>query len=694
MDHSPHIFTPPRFLRQAQSYHAQVQGSLSSPRSPSKDDLRRHSKYTAASLGRPNKISHNLFPLISRFEALDALSHEIQLPELPPPPLQNSRNSMMGRGGLDGPTSMKLEAIFSPRRRSRRSCEEVLLVNMSASPPDDVFASGTVKRSGSGRLKQTQSANKVNNIRLRSGMHQNNLSTLKECNFRIRVPSYTGQKTETAKESRGNSIRDRIKIFDGCVERTTPSGHVPSLQATNSAHGSLVSVSTAPNSEARISLLQNIALATPTCHKPTSHHRNVAKLPSTVSRTGRSSRKTVPTKSYTPQTPTRSNASHNTRIQRPFEQHVPNPFFQTPHVNPPTRQISPMTASTGQKIDKQNPIRRPLYGTSKILPSIKKDASPEDKSCRFRGQEPPAKCVNSMSKERKTSEKLEAVPRGRGLERAVDPTIDRRDSKLKDMKMLRERSVVAKSFESGPWSLSKASGTKIPRPTWRDFSHAAPSALIVCASPPLATAPKSIRACSKNRQMDGIRIRSLVRREQACPSTPTKAVCRGIHDKIKRWERKTELRGKFEEEPQVICSSKAVGNSIMSRKSTYENPWNEEVERELEKRGLKGQEVQAVMDEFQEIGGGPNNNDETGGTWKMVVAPRLGKSGLTAQRDGETDESSADMAMRIIVREAQCGLAEPKPLRLLEMKRMILLCRERVGPGCKDGSSRSYPMKV
>jgi hypothetical protein len=597
----------------------------------------------------------------------------------------------MRRGGLDGPTS-KLEAIFSPRRRGRRSCGEVLLENMTASPPPkNVSTSSSPKSSGSGRLRQTQPQNEVNNFRLRSHTHQNSVSTPKKSEFRKRIPSHTGNKREDFKEARGNSIKDRIKFFDGCVERSTPYGLHPS--ATNSAHGPRFSVSTAPKSNAQFSLVQNIVPTTPTHHTPTGPH--VAEPPSTSSTTGGSRYNTVSTKVCTPQTPTRSSLTNNTETRRPraFEQPVPNPFLQKSHTKPPTRQISPMTTSTGQRMDKRNQLGCPIYVDSKVQDSTPRKASPEGNKCRSRIQEALANPVGPVSKERRSNQKVQALHDGQAVGRTGDATMDRRDSsKDKELKMLRERSVVAKSFELGPWSLSKASGTKIPRPTCRDSSGASSASP---AHAPRSMTMKTVGECWKGLQMDGTRIPSLVRQDQGCPSSTRKAMCNGIHEKIKRWESTNEPKDRLEEHRQEDCSSNPADNSITFGKSTYENPWSEKVGRELEKGGLNGQEVQAVMDEFQDIGGHPKHSEETGGAWKIVLASRLGKAARADQMDGETDESSGDVDMRIIVREAQCGLAEPKPLRLLEMKRMILLCRDRVAePGCKGQSSRAYPMKV
>lgn len=45
-----------------------------------------------------------------------------------------------------------------------------------------------------------------------------------------------------------------------------------------------------------------------------------------------------------------------------------------------------------------------------------------------------------------------------------------------------------------------------------------------------------------------------------------------------------------------------------------------------------------------------------------------------------TSSSGTDMSGDVmVVKEADCGLREPKPLRITEMKRMMHLCRGRAG---------------
>ena len=678
MDYFPNIYASPpnasHLSRQSHSYCAQ--DSQSSTQSPYKDELPQDSKYFTASVGRSNKISHHLFPLISKFEALDALSHSIQIPSLRPAPLQVSRNSSPRRGGVVIPSSINFEAIFSPRRRSQSRHEGMFLENMISSPPEDVFTSSTIKKSGSAKLKQTHLSSKVTNIRLRGGIPQNNLATLKESDSGTGIRGHTGGAKETMKGTKENGIvKERIKLFDGCMEHTSP---YPHLDNANSAHGSPFSATiAAQNNNARPSIRQSVAPTTRTYHKLTCFRCNVTKPPSGLSTTRGSKPKWISTKSGTPKTPTKPYPKCDAKGQVPFRQSSPDPFLHVPYTSQPTRQTSPKTLLTSQKTDSRGLIGRPLYTANKAPDPTKKDASLEEKKGPTRVKEPPAKRGNPVSRDkREISEKLEARHRVKSLERACDTMIDWRELKDKDMKMLCEKGMVVKIFESGPWSHSKETGTKISKPKWRDFPNATPSAPTPYVPPP--SAARTIRASSKltqnPRQMGGTRISSLV---PACPSTPAKATCRGIHNKIKRWESKAGTRGKVAEERKDYSSHKSLDNSISFRKSMFGSPWNDEVGKELKKRGLDRQEVQAVVDEFQDIGEelGDSNKEK----WKMVVAPRLGKGGLaTTQHNRGTGEGYRDMDMRIIVREAQCGLAEPKPLRLLEMKRIILLCRERV----------------
>jgi hypothetical protein len=67
------------------------------------------------------------------------------------------------------------------------------------------------------------------------------------------------------------------------------------------------------------------------------------------------------------------------------------------------------------------------------------------------------------------------------------------------------------------------------------------------------------------------------------------------------------------------------------------------------------------------------------GKWNTVqqVPPSSGTDGTMSEKG--IASPSADGAEEMIVKEVECGLKQPKPVRVAEMKRMVLLCRERVG---------------
>ena len=680
MHHSPTPYTshprPAPFSRKARSYFTLNPPFLT--KSQSKDNSSWGSKYAATSLGRSSKISHHLFPFISKFEALDALSHGVDIPSLRPAPLQLSRHTSPRRGGTTGPASATFDFVFSPRRGTQSRYDGMFSTNGMVSDAEDMVMPGTIKKSGSGKLKQTQLPYKVSNIRLRDGAQQSYpyLADLKVDHYGKKVRARTEASKQVVKGGRENSVvNERIKFYDGCMEHSFLSAACPSLRDSNSAHGSPLRATTALNTNERASLYHMVAPITPQIHKPNCTHGNGAQASSSPSTAGRSNTKTISTKSGTPQTPTKFYSAYNSKRRKRFTQNVPNPFLQTPHTNPPTRHVSPKTTLMRRKPEKLELLDRQLLEVTKLPDPAKKNVSPEEIRGRFRMQGPLVKTASPVALERrKANDKLEALYRAKSLERPGDSTTGRRGSNNQEMEMLRERCVVGKIFESGPWSVSKAICTRIPRPTRGDFSNTTPLAPL--PKVPQTSTTKSTAGCKsvpEPQQLDGTRIPSLRRREQVYPSPPQES-CRGIQDKIKGWESKGESKGTYREEQMDLMPKKA-NNLFAFRKSIFENPWNEEVGNELQKRGLDGQEVQAIVNEFQDIGN-ESDIDPSRAKWKMVVAPRMGRGGLTAQKDGSDDESG-DMDMRIIVREAQCGLEEPKPLRLLEMKRMILLCRER-----------------
>lgn len=81
-------------------------------------------------------------------------------------------------------------------------------------------------------------------------------------------------------------------------------------------------------------------------------------------------------------------------------------------------------------------------------------------------------------------------------------------------------------------------------------------------------------------------------------------------------------------------------------------------------KGLSGKEAQDIVDEFQS---------------KEKSPARSGISKTSTLIRKWTWGQDGSVSPEMIVKEAECGLKHPKPLRLAEMARMMALCREKVG---------------
>jgi hypothetical protein len=94
------------------------------------------------------------------------------------------------------------------------------------------------------------------------------------------------------------------------------------------------------------------------------------------------------------------------------------------------------------------------------------------------------------------------------------------------------------------------------------------------------------------------------------------------------------------------------------------------------KCGLTGLEIQDVVDEFQDT--------QSSKSWKSRRLAAAAQEPLAIGQDGAHSEKGLGSpnsleVSEMIVKEAECGLKQPKPLRVVEMKRMMALCRDRFG---------------
>ena len=97
-------------------------------------------------------------------------------------------------------------------------------------------------------------------------------------------------------------------------------------------------------------------------------------------------------------------------------------------------------------------------------------------------------------------------------------------------------------------------------------------------------------------------------------------------------------------------------------------------------RGLSNKEVKDIINEFHDMGALLPKTGKRGtliGRWTFPgIPPSNTTDGTVSERGGSPCGEGVTV---MIVKEVDCGLKQPKPVRVTEMKRMMLLCRDRVG---------------
>ncbi|KAJ8062439.1 hypothetical protein OCU04_008977 [Sclerotinia nivalis] len=113
----------------------------------------------------------------------------------------------------------------------------------------------------------------------------------------------------------------------------------------------------------------------------------------------------------------------------------------------------------------------------------------------------------------------------------------------------------------------------------------------------------------------------------------------------------------------------------MGRDGSQSIDWDE-VEREIERNGGL---IDGELDLDGLVGWGTGDGRGEGKDGGKGKGERKNES-LRRGNDGGIDrgrDGSLNRDLKMVVKEAECGLKEPKPLRAVEMKRMVEICRDR-----------------
>jgi len=162
--------------------------------------------------------SHNMFSMISKFEALDAVSLPIKIPSLQPAHLQISRNSSRRQTGTENTQIKRLSTIFSPRNKSNDlpdgvgHIDELPSGREGSSNIQGVGGTSLLKKPGRGRLRKAQPSIKPTTSA--SPLIAKQLP----CRLQDKGSGDTVQATQGPQEvrlRRRKTIRDIIRFYDG-----------------------------------------------------------------------------------------------------------------------------------------------------------------------------------------------------------------------------------------------------------------------------------------------------------------------------------------------------------------------------------------------------------------------------------------------------------------------------------------------
>jgi hypothetical protein len=223
-----------------------------------------------------------------------------------------------------------------------------------------------------------------------------------------------------------------------------------------------------------------------------------------------------------------------------------------------------------------------------------------------------------------------------------------------------------------PWPATKSSRRRIAAPKEHGSDQPSTGHLITPPRPPPGRAlnhPKILKNFTPPTSPKlGGRVKApvpkvLVNGKQSIPESGKlpKLRNRGVEDKIKLVEISKQV-GVVEGQVR-IHSPQERKDSIQTRKGGSRKAQHTCDARTKEQTGLSVRDVPDIVQEFQKMEGGLTvRRDAVVGGWNKT---------LTVTSRGGLDGKAGEM----IVKEAECGLKQPKPVRLVELKSMIWMCR-------------------
>ncbi|KAG4440679.1 hypothetical protein IFR05_003825 [Cadophora sp. M221] len=674
---------------------------------------RNHKNHRASSDRLPHGISFNLVSLVTKFEALDALSLPFKTPSLQPAPLKISRNSSQHNNCAGSRYRRRLSTIFGPKRGSAERHDFSL--SEEEFKAGDIFGSSNSrqikplhKKVDARKLRKAQTSYKPSSIRLRGGVWDPADATHGEG---IGAVAAQYVQNELPDEKLRGSIRDRIKFYDGAVSTGNNTRAHPSANNT-AAPNTPISLSRSrfldrsyfltpsTGSSKRTCLhIPDADAPTPTRSNPTSTARQHLKFGLTPNHhTPQSSPSRYSLNNVTPESirgaKQYKNGQDNSPSRLPIRQRrMPGPRRGRRNAMVETKQFTALglggDGSTAPSIVGQDQSSRPLSRRrlSNKIEELYRAKSMEKKRDDIR--------ETAQQQEATITSTVEANKAHEYERQATESRTNRLSgitrSKVAAMRKLFDGKFSPRSatpetpccgldpfqdiIPSSP-TQQQEQKARLPDPITQDPPTPPPL--------PLVKERKASKLSLRIGQEPGLSGAAsafdMTKTVVSHPTSPIKklspARSKLIGDKVKIFETTPEISTDTAQPRRGKAFRRRLSKSL---RSLFEAPPRKSQEDESER--AKQIEASSIPKRFPSPDGNgvASKRGSIGGRWnKIPTAVSSGGDGAISEKQPASPAEEDEFA-EMVVKGVECGLKQPRPVRAIEMKRMALLCRDRMG---------------
>ncbi|KAL2071546.1 hypothetical protein VTL71DRAFT_12781 [Oculimacula yallundae] len=676
----------------------------------SSQDSQPHKSRRASSDRLPQRISFKLVSLVSKFEALDSLSLSVST-TLHPAPLQGSTKPSTQKSHTRSNYRSRLSTIFSPRRGSLEKNEHELSEDEVQAAHADVFSSSRSgktawldKSQDTRRLRKAQTIYKPSSTRSYGGVWG-----AIDVDFGTEIGSIAAPyiQNEVPDEKRRGSIRDRIKYYDGAVS-TGDNTRANSSTINTAAPNTPVSVPRSRLLDKSYFLTPSTGSSKRTCSQapdtdvftPTRAHR--------TSNARQSLKFGRPTQnqSIAQSSPTwsaHSNVtSHTVKRTRPYRngqdtspsrvsiqrKRIPGPMREVPSAQVETK------AYPASGIGGDGSVPPPLVGQdeSDQLLSRRRLSSKIEELYRKKSMEKKGEDAQGSDKQQEATSSTAKVSKGQAFETKATESRPGKFAEITRTKVAAMRKLFDGKFSPRSATpepccgldpiLDTAASSPSPQDQTPESRLPTPSMPQAPTTPSPKTLPTEVEVKSwEAEQAPGVsELANVFETATARPSQSTSPIkklspakSKFIEDKIKKFESVSERtqpsRGKIFR--RRLSKSLRSLFEVSSRKSQEEGQ-------------EKSRPPVALLDtkRIQSPDGGSmaTKRGAVVEKWNRPTAVSSQGDGTASERESVSPSAYEELESReTVVKSVECGLREPRPVRAVEMKRMALLCKDRVG---------------